>query len=94
LLRPNGGVASATQVALPRWNLANPRHYHPNCDEILTVIQGKIQHTWMDGEDVEMNEGDTITIPSGILHQARNIGSGNAVLMIAFTSADRETVGE
>lgn len=72
----------------------NPRHYHPNCDEILTVIQGTIRHTWIDNEEVEMHEGDTITIPCGMLHQARNVGSGNAVLIIAFTAADRQTVGE
>jgi quercetin dioxygenase-like cupin family protein len=75
-------------------NQANPRHYHPNCDEILTVIQGKIRHTWINGEEVEMDEGDTITIPRGMRHQARNIGTGNAVLMIAFTAANRQTIGE
>jgi quercetin dioxygenase-like cupin family protein len=75
-------------------NQANPRHYHPNCDEVLTVIQGKIRHTWINGEDVEMSEGDTITIPRGMMHQARNIGPGNAVLLIAFTSANRQTIGE
>lgn len=73
---------------------SNPLHYHPNCDEILTVIQGKIRHTWINGDEVEMHEGDTITIPAQVKHQARNIGSGNAVMIIAFTSADRKTVGE
>lgn len=75
-------------------NQQNPRHYHPNCEEILTVIEGKIAHTWKFGEEIEMNEGDTITIPRGMQHQARNIGDKNAVLFIAFTSADRQTVGE
>jgi quercetin dioxygenase-like cupin family protein len=75
-------------------NMSNPYHYHPNCDEILTVMQGKIAHTWKDGKEIEMTEGDTITIPSGMKHQARNIGEGNAVLTIVFTSADRQTIGE
>lgn len=75
-------------------NQANPRHHHPNCDEILTVIQGKIRHTWMNGEDVEMSVGDTITIPTGMVHQARNVGAENAVLVIAFTAANRQTIGE
>jgi quercetin dioxygenase-like cupin family protein len=73
---------------------ANPRHYHPNCDEILTVLQGKIRHAWIDGQEVEMNPGDTITIPQGMMHQARNIGTEDAVLLIAFTSATRQTIGE
>jgi quercetin dioxygenase-like cupin family protein len=73
---------------------ANPRHYHPNCDEILTVLQGRIRHTWINGDEIEMNEGDTITIPAGMPHQARNIGPGIALLIIAFTAADRQTIGE
>ena len=73
---------------------SNPRHYHPNCDETLAVLEGKIAHAWKDGEQIEMNEGDTITIPSGMRHQARNLGDKNAVLAIVFTTADRQTIGE
>jgi len=73
---------------------ANPRHYHPNCEEILIVIEGKISHTWKDDEQVVMTEGETITIPRGMYHQARNLGETNAVLMIAFTTPNRQTVGE
>jgi quercetin dioxygenase-like cupin family protein len=73
---------------------ANAPHFHPNCDEILTVLQGHITHTWKDGAEVEMREGDTITIPSGVLHQARNIGVEDAILIIVFSSADRKTVGK
>lgn len=72
----------------------NPRHYHPNCAEILVVLKGKINHTGPGGELVEMNEGDTVTIPANVWHNATNIGDGEAVLLIAFTSAYRETVGE
>ncbi len=74
--------------------MQNPKHAHPNCSEILTVIEGKIMHTVEDGKEVELNVGDTITIPSGFLHQARNIGDAEAVLMISFSSANRETKGE
>ncbi|MDD5198571.1 MAG: cupin domain-containing protein [Terrimicrobiaceae bacterium] len=72
----------------------NPRHYHPNCSEILVVIRGRIEHTGANGEKVEMSEGDTVTIPSNIWHHATNVGETEAVLFIAFSSADRQTVGE
>ncbi len=72
----------------------NPRHYHPNCEEVLTVLQGTIHHTSPDGTPVEMNEGDTVTIPANVWHQATNIGTIDARLLIAFSSAYRETVGE
>jgi len=72
----------------------NPRHYHPNCSEILVVMKGRIIHTGPNGEDVEMNEGDTVTIPANIWHCAKNIGDCEAHLFIAFSSADRRTIGE
>jgi len=71
----------------------NPLHRHPNCDEVLHVLEGKIEHIIGD-ESFEMNVGDTITIPQGILHNARNIGDKQAVMTIVFTNAVRETVGE
>jgi quercetin dioxygenase-like cupin family protein len=73
---------------------SNPRHYHPNCEEILVVMQGRIIHTAAGGGEVEMNEGDTVTIPRNIWHCARNIGENDALLFIAFSSADRQTIGE
>jgi quercetin dioxygenase-like cupin family protein len=72
---------------------ANPRHHHPNCEEVLYVLQGNIMHTLGDGE-VEMQEGDTISVPSSMVHNARNIGDTEAVLQICFSSAERKTVGE
>jgi quercetin dioxygenase-like cupin family protein len=73
---------------------ANPKHSHPNCSEVLVVIQGRIRHTSVGGEDVEMGPGDTISIPPRFPHRAENIGDGEAVLMISFTSAHRQVEGE
>jgi quercetin dioxygenase-like cupin family protein len=71
----------------------NPRHFHPNCDEILRVVQGRIQHSIAD-EAVEMGPGDTISIPADIVHNALNIGTEDAIMMIVFSSSERQTVGE
>jgi quercetin dioxygenase-like cupin family protein len=70
----------------------NGRHYHPNCDEILTVLKGRIIQTWNDESHV-MEEGDVISIPSGVWHSAQNIGDEPAELAISFSSAHRQTVG-
>lgn len=72
---------------------ANPRHYHPNCDEVLHVIQGRLRHTAGD-EVVEMGPGDTISIPANVVHNATNIGEEEAVMVISFSTPDRQTVGE
>lgn len=81
-----------TGMAIIKPGQSNPRHFHPNCDEILHVISGKISHT-MNEVTVEMNAGDTVSIPQGVLHNAANIGTDDAVLGISFNSAYREAVG-
>lgn len=71
---------------------ANGRHWHPNCDEVLTVVKGSIIHSWND-EEFPMEAGDVISIPEGVVHNARNVGEGQAELSIAFSSAYRTTEG-
>ena len=74
---------------------ANPRHYHPNCSEVLVVVSGGISHTLDAGGVAELGPGDTVTIPTGVPHQARNLSeTEEAVLFISFSSADRQTVME
>jgi mannose-6-phosphate isomerase-like protein (cupin superfamily) len=70
----------------------NPLHYHPNCSEVLVVLQGTIEHVIEEGRTVELNTGDCINIPVRLPHRARNISSDDAILLIAFSSAHRETV--
>ncbi len=82
-----------TGIATVDVGKSNPRHYHPNCDEVLHVLQGKILHT-MNEVTVEMQAGDTVSIPKGVYHNATNIGDEKAVLAISFDSAWREVIGE
>jgi quercetin dioxygenase-like cupin family protein len=70
----------------------NALHYHPNCEEILYVLQGHIVHSF-DGEEIEMVEGDTITVPANVKHNAVNTGDTEAVMIICYSNAKRETVG-
>jgi quercetin dioxygenase-like cupin family protein len=72
----------------------NGRHHHPNCSETLVVIQGRIRHTLTGDRETELSEGDTVVIPPNVWHSATNVGEIDAVLFIAFSSADRQTVGE
>jgi quercetin dioxygenase-like cupin family protein len=71
--------------------MQNSRHFHPNCDEVLRVVRGTIVQTW-DGSECEMHAGDVVSIPSGVVHNARNIGNETAELAISFSSAYRETI--
>jgi quercetin dioxygenase-like cupin family protein/type 1 glutamine amidotransferase len=89
-LKNSATMTTGTAIIKP--GQGNPRHYHPNCDEILHVISGRIRHT-MNEVTVEMGPGDTVSIPKGVLHNATNIGDTDAVLSIAFDSAYREVIG-
>jgi quercetin dioxygenase-like cupin family protein len=72
----------------------NGRHYHPNCSEILVVIQGRIRHTRSGDQETELTEGDTVVIPPNLRHCATNVGQNDSILFIAFSSADRQAIGE
>ena len=70
---------------------ANPRHCHPNCDEVLHVLTGDIEHS-LDDQKFHVSAGETVTIPIGSMHNARNIGKEEAVVFMAYSSTDRRTV--
>ena len=69
----------------------NPRHYHPNCDEVLHVLEGTILHSF-DDDEFPMGPGDTINIRREVVHNARNTGETEARLFICFSTADRQTI--
>lgn len=69
-------------------------HFHPNCEELVHIMQGKMLHNVEGGRKVELSEGDTISIPANVLHNAENIGDVEAVLMICLSSVEPQTVRE
>ncbi len=72
----------------------NPPHHHPNCEEVLYVVAGEIEHTLPEGGTVVLRQGDCIVLPKGIGHQAKNVGAGEATVIVVFNSGKRETIGE
>lgn len=72
---------------------ANGRHRHPNCDEVLYILQGVIEHT-LGEATFPMRAGDIVSIPAGQLHNARNVGDDVAEFVICYNSADRQVEGE
>ena len=63
-------------------------HRHPNCNEVIHLIAGRVGQAV--GEDrVVMAPGDTVFIPAGAFHQSRNIGAGEAVMIVSYSSGTR-----
>ena len=91
----NGKTAPGTAMTVGRVTFkpgqSNPPHGHPNCEEILFVVEGVIEHSLPQGGNVRLEAGDCIVLPQGQVHVARNIGDTDAVVIVAFNAPDRKT---
>jgi quercetin dioxygenase-like cupin family protein len=58
---------------------APPPHFHPQQDERFEVVEGTMQ-VRLDGADRELNAGDVLEIPRGVVHQMWNEGDETAIL--------------
>jgi quercetin dioxygenase-like cupin family protein len=96
LVSGNGGTSE--EMTLGRVTFkpgqANPPHSHPNCEEVLFVVSGEIEHTLPGGGTTVLKPGDAIVLERGVKHHAKNVGTQEAVVLVAFNSAYRKTVGE
>lgn len=68
----------------------NPLHLHPNCEDLLYVVEGQADHKLGD-EMYHLEPGDVIRIPQGVPHWAEANGATPLVAVISFSAADRRT---
>ncbi len=68
---------------------SNPRHYHATCEEVLTLLAGRLEHAIGD-EVVTLDPGDTIVIPRGVEHSARNISTVDADMVVCYDTGRRD----
>ena len=63
--------------------VASGRHFHPG-EELGYVLEGTLELT-LDGQAPKMlKAGDVIFIPAGIVHNARNAGTGTAKVLATY----------
>ena len=67
---------------------SNPRHSHNNCDEVLYLMSGRLEHSFAD-ETVTMEPGDTLFVPAGVFHNAVSVGDVDADMIVAYSSGRR-----
>ena len=72
---------------------SNPRHCHPNCEEVLYLLSGRIEHTLGDMTFI-LDAGDTFAVPAGVFHNGANIGDGDADMVVAYSTGARDFVLE
>lgn len=69
----------------------NPKHYHPNCEEVLYMAEGEVDHSLGD-QVFHLKAGDIIRIPKDVHHDALNTGTTLVRMVVTYDSGTRETV--
>ncbi|MGO7833872.1 cupin domain-containing protein [Rhizobium johnstonii] len=54
-----------------------PNHSHPG-EEVAFVIEGTLEYQLEGRKPVTLNAGQSLSIPSGVVHSAKNVGNGKA----------------
>ncbi|MGO7779116.1 cupin domain-containing protein [Rhizobium ruizarguesonis] len=54
-----------------------PSHTHPG-EEIAFVIEGTLEYQLEGRQPVTLKAGESLFIPTGVAHSAKNVGSGKA----------------
>jgi quercetin dioxygenase-like cupin family protein len=53
------------------------KHSHPG-EEIAYVLQGSLEYQLEGSQPVTLKAGESLFIPAGVAHAAKNVGSGDA----------------
>jgi quercetin dioxygenase-like cupin family protein len=70
---------------------SNVEHIHPNCEEVVFVLEGEVRHA-LGGEETVLRAGDLILVPRNAPHRVINDGDMPARTFIVFSSPDRQFV--
>lgn len=67
----------------------NSEHYHPNCNEALYLLAGRLRHS-LGTEETTLEPGDLLHVPRGEPHVAKSIGTADATAVIVYDSDSRD----
>jgi quercetin dioxygenase-like cupin family protein len=67
----------------------NPRHAHANCQEILHLLAGELDHE-VGGQWVRLSPGDTLVVDAGVPHHARSVGECDADMIVVYDAGQRQ----
>jgi mannose-6-phosphate isomerase-like protein (cupin superfamily) len=87
------GAETTFGLALISPGSANTVHIHPNCEEVILILEGVGQHR-VGNETCTLAPGVVLRVPRGVPHQAVNTGSTPMRLALFYSSADRQTIDE
>jgi quercetin dioxygenase-like cupin family protein len=67
----------------------NVEHTHPNCEELVLVLEGEIEHT-LGEESALLRSGDMIVVPRHAPHRLINRSGAPCRMLIVFSDPERE----
>jgi len=92
---PMSASMSAGLIRLAKGDFREP-HWHPNSDEWLFVMNGKIRMTIVNGKGeasrFDCGPEDVAFTPQGFGHYVENIGDSEAYVMVVHNNAEFSTV--
>jgi quercetin dioxygenase-like cupin family protein len=59
------------------------KHTHPG-EEIIYILEGSLEYQLEGQPPRTCNAGDALTVPAGVVHAVRNVGSGNAAELATY----------
>jgi quercetin dioxygenase-like cupin family protein len=85
------GAEMTAGIAVFDAGKANVEHVHPNCEEIVYILEGIVEHT-LGGQQTTLRTGDLIVVPRDVPHQLINNNDAPARAIVVFSSPRREFV--
>jgi|HubBroStandDraft_1064217.scaffolds.fasta_scaffold161891_2 quercetin dioxygenase-like cupin family protein len=82
------GVGMSVAVMTLLKGKTSPLHRHPNCHEFIYLAQGKVEVS-LDEKKVVLETGDSVLNPLGTIHGVRNLGAGDAKMVISYSQGAR-----
>jgi quercetin dioxygenase-like cupin family protein len=59
------------------------KHTHPG-EEIIYILDGSLEYQIEGQPPKTFNAGEALTVPAGVVHAVRNVGSGNAAELATY----------
>jgi quercetin dioxygenase-like cupin family protein len=85
------GAETTLGIATFNPGMGNVEHVHPNCEEIVLVLRGEVEHTLAD-QRTTLAAGDLIVVPRDAPHRLRCISDEPAEVCVIFSSPERQFV--
>lgn len=77
-----------TLVEIPE-RTASGRHRHPG-PEVGYIVRGEVSMHFDDRPPLALHTGDPFLIPSGVAHDARNVGTGTTRMLSTYFVDDTQ----